>query len=73
MALRMPSVGDLVRLSFPDACFSLQLLGVSLRPVNGKGPAAQRIKYLSCWAKNWVISSHRAVCAKGSHRAKLGP
>ena len=52
---------------------SLRLLGLSPRAVDGKGPAAHRIKYLSCRAKNWVSCSHRAACAQGICRAPHGP
>lgn len=56
-----------------DRGSSLPLLGLSPRAVDGKGPAAHRIKYLSCWAKNWVSCSHRAVCMQGIRRAPHGP
>lgn len=62
-----------VSLSVPDGGASLPLSGVSPKAVDGKGPAAHQIKYLSCWAENWVSCSHRAVSTEGIRRAPRGP
>lgn len=67
MALKVPC--DSLSPCVPNSVSSLWHLGVSLRAVSDEGLAAHRIKYLNCWAKNWVSCSHRAACPKGICRA----
>lgn len=71
MALKVPSVSDLVNPSFPDLSpVSSPLLGVSPRAMTGKGPAAWWIK---CLATGQRIGSAVVTGQCVQREARLGP